>query len=450
MSDQGSGSKWSSAREREERERRRREAQEQARRERAARESGEPPPTTGSGMSESERITIRKYQFPTSDERPPRTVSTPPPPETPQSAPSGGGAPVSTRWRDSAPPPSGGTPELPNLPGDDGGKGKRGGNSARLILFGLSMFAAVALLLFIPFGPFGNDGGPRTTPTPSATLPSILSTEPASGLTDGSEMAPTPVPGDGQPIVCIDAGHGGWDPGWVRSEVAVDDMGPYERPPYVTEAELNLGMAWMLKSALEAEGIFVVMTRPGGAAVNPFDEDIDGDGETRTSTDNPRHGQRDEFQARINICNEAGADILISLHINGIDDPAIRGYEVIYTAERDFGQQNTDLANMVWRQLDAAMRGTEMEGQGRGAKADTEIESERSEFGAGEHMVMTGPALNTPDYQTVPSAMPGIIVEAVFLSNDIDAAWIVLPANQQIVVNAYLQGILDYFDKYPA
>jgi N-acetylmuramoyl-L-alanine amidase len=445
LSDQGSGSKWSSAREREERERTRRQAQEQARRERVARESGEPIPPTGSGLTESERITIRKYQFPTSEERPSRQVTPPQPPETTGSTSTSETGSVGTRWRDSAPPPTGGGPELPNLPGDDGGNRRGGGNGGRAIWFGLTLFAAVAVLLFLPFGPFGGDNE-RRTPTPSATLPSILSTAPADGQPDGTGIEPTPRPGDGQPIVCIDAGHGGWDTGWVRSEEADPPYGP----PITTEADMNLGMAWMLKSALEAEGIYVVMTRLGGTAVNMFDEDIDGNGETRTSNDNPRYGQRDEFQARINICNEAGADILISLHLNGVEDRDARGYEVIYTAEREFGEQNAELATVIYRQLDAAMRGTEMESLGRDANPDTDIQTEDGEFGSGDHYVMTGPALNSPDFQTVPSAMPGVIVEAAFLSNDADAVWIAQPANQQIVVDAYVRGILDYFAMHPA
>jgi N-acetylmuramoyl-L-alanine amidase len=91
-----------------------------------------------------------------------------------------------------------------------------------------------------------------------------------------------------------------------------------------------------------------------------------------------------------------------------------------------------------------------MSGLGRDARPDSEIEAVRSEFGAEQHMVMTGPAVVTNDYEIVPSAMPGVIVESVFLSNDLDAAWIVQPANQQIVIDAYVLGILDYFAKYPA
>lgn len=434
-------SRWSSARDREERARQR-----EAARARARRDDPEPAPRR---LTDEERRTIREYRFPSARERvaagaSERPASTTPPPAT-EAPPSPPASTVGTRWRDSAPPPpSGSGPGLPDLPDDGGGGRGRGGPNSRLILFALALFGIMAVMAFLPFGPLGGDDE-RDLPTPSATLPSILAPDTDEPVDDPLEED-TPAPGDGQPVVCIDPGHGGWDTGWNRTE---SGDAPYS-PPIATEAEINLGMAWMLKDALEAEGIFVVMTRPSGAAVNMFDEDIDGDGTTRLSSDNPRNGARDELQARINTCNEAGADVLISLHLNGFDDRSIRGYEVLYTAERDFGQQNADLATFIYRQLDTAMRDTDMTGLGRGARPDNEIESVRHEFGAEQHMVMTGPAVSNPDYQIVPSAMPGVIVEAVFLSNDQDAAWIVQPANQRMVVDAYVAGILDYFEKYPA
>ena len=273
-------------------------------------------------------------------------------------------------------PSSVGGPGLPDLPGDSGGSGgrKRPGNS-RLLIFGLGLFALMALIAFLPFGPFAGEDDP-TVPTPSATLPSILN--PETDAQDGgnaTEEADQPVASAGQPVVCIDPGHGGWDSGWNRTNEGDNPYGP----PNVTESELNLGMAYMLKESLEAEGIFVVMTRPSGAAVNTFDEDINDDGDTRLDAENTEQaGDRDELQARINVCNEADADILISVHINGFDDRSVNGYEIIYTAERDFGEQNEELATVIYRQLDQAMREASAPGLGRGAKRDTESENVRA------------------------------------------------------------------------
>jgi N-acetylmuramoyl-L-alanine amidase len=459
----GPQSRWSSAREREERDRQRAAAREEAKRARLAREANEAstPPTSDSAqrrLTDDERRTIREYRFPSIADRdkpasPAAATSgtTPPAPEAaspaqaPTSRPTTG---TSTRWRDTAPPPpggSGGGPGLPDLPGDPGGSGgrKRPGNS-RLLIFGLGLFALMALIAFLPFGPFAGEDNP-TVPTPSATLPSILN--PETGDQSDSEAtaeADQPVAGAGQPIVCIDPGHGGWDTGWNRTSEGDD---PYSSPS-VTEAELNLGMAYMLKELLEAEDIFVVMTRPSGAAVNTFDQDINGDGDTRLDADNTEQaGDRDELQARINVCNEAGADILISVHINGVPDRSANGYEIIYTAERDFGEQNEELATLIYRQLDQAMREGSAPGLGRGPKRDTDVENTRHESGSAKHFIMTGPAVEEASIQ--PSEMPGVIAEASFLSNDGDAAWIVQPANQRLVVEAYARGILEYFENNP-
>ncbi len=468
MPDQGgSGSRWSGAQKREELQRQRALERERAKQARLAREAGELPndqaEDTGRRLTEEERRTIREYRFPAPSEEPAR-------PEAPGEYPSptgeadrpgtttGGdtprasGSPVGTKWRDSAPPGStgGGGPSLPDLPGDEGGGGgrKRPANS-RLVIFGLALFALMVALAFTPLGPFGSDDGPEPTPrpTPNPNLPSIFDTEEAddpsqTGVDDPDEVAET-----GQPIVCIDAGHGGWDTGWNRTDQEGQATGPYG-PPIVTEAEINLGMSYMLKAELESMGYFVVLTRPGGAAVNMFDEDINGDGETRLDAETPAQaGTRDEIQARINICNEAGADIMVSLHIDGFDDPTARGFQVIYTAEREFGEQNALLATLISRQMTAASVGTDMENTDRGARPDTDMDIVRYEFGTSQHYLITGPAV--PEINITPSEMPGAIIEGAFLSNDLDAIWIVQPNNQRLWVQTYALGIQDYFEQYP-
>ena len=458
------GSRWSSARDREERDRRRKAEREEAKRARQAREASDEaalPPDSGGKrrLTDEERRTIREYRFPSMADRdkdsvPPAKTPVAPTPAASESSDSAALPPrsataSSTKWRDSAPPltatggSGSGGGSLPDLPGDNGGSGgpRRPGNS-RLLVFGVGLFALMALIYFLPFGPFA-DQGEKPLPTPSQPLPSIFET-PDAGDGDATETANQPEAEIGQAIVCIDAGHGGWDTGWDRTDQGDSPYGP----PIVTEAEINLGMAYMLKEILESEGIFVVMTRPSGAAVNIFDEDVNGDGETRLDAENTEQaGDRDELQARINACNEAGADILISMHVNGFDDRSVNGYEIIYTREREFGEQNEELANLIYRQLDTALRDTDMGGKGRGADPDSDIENQRHEFGTADHFLMTGPAVE--EASITPSEMPGVIAEIAFLSNDQDAAWLVQPDNQRIAVEAYARGILEYFEQNP-
>ncbi len=460
-------SRWSSAREREERDKQRKAQREEAKRARLERESNaQSPASSFSGSSQrrltdDERRTIREYRFPTAAERV-RSGSESPKTPVPPSATTAATASsltsaessssgTSTKGRGSVAPSTSagggpGSPGLPDLPGDSGESGGKRPGNGRILIFGAGLFAVMALVAFLPFGPFGGEDDPQI-PTPSAPLPTITSAEGgAAEDEDGDETGPVDQPqaGDGQAIVCIDPGHGGWDTGWDRTDQGDN---PYSSP-IVTEAQINLGMAYMLKAELEAEGIFVVLTRPSGAAVNLFDQDVNGDGETRFDAENPKQaGDRDELQARINVCNEADADILISVHINGYDERDVRGYEMFYTAERDFGEQNELLATLLYRQLDQSLRDTDMGGTGRGADPDNQADNVQHVSGTAEHYIMTGPAFEEGSIE--PSEMPGVIVEAAFLSNDQDAVWIVQPDNQRNVVRAYRDGIMDYFEQYP-
>src|SRR5699024_8173089 len=88
--------------------------------------------------------------------------------------------------------------------------------------------------------------------------------------------------------------------------------------------------------------------------------------------------------------------------------------------------------------------------QARGVKDDqTDLDAEMHEFGSEEHLVLTGPAVNNPDYTIVPSEMPGVFIEPVFITNQEDANFIVLPENQQVLAEAYAEGIMNYFEQYP-
>ncbi len=317
-------------------------------------------------------------------------------------------------------------------------------------MFGALLFAAMGLVAFLPFGPLAGNRDDQS-PTPSSPLASI-STPTGSGAVTPTAVPTVALVADNQRVVCIDPGHGGWDTGRNRSD---QSESPYE-PPIVTEAELNLGMSFMLKEELEQNDVTVVMTRVSGGAVNAMEDDVNGDGVRRGDFEEPEQskqaGDRDELQARINICNEAGADVMISVHLNFFTDRSIRGYEILYTAApaRPFGDLNAELARLTYRELDTAMRNSDYGGgYGRNAKPDTELDSVQHEFGTEEHLIMTGPEVNTATYRIVPTNMPGIIVEGAFLSNDEDARFVIQPENQRLIVGAYARGILRYFENHP-
>lgn len=423
-----SESRWSSERERLEQERLRKEFEAQKPRSSGRRSwregnagasSGQPvPPADEPGLTARGRRTPE-----TSDVSPP--------------APGSRESLVGRKWRDAVQPPAtdGG---LPDLPEDDNKPSASG--SGRILVFGAVLFVLMAVFAFLPFGPLDSDDlDPEPTQTvPAAVVPTAQEQDPNRG------SAPEPTvadrPSDQEPVVCIDPGHGGWDFGRQRQQ------GEYDTP-WLNESEINLGMAFMLRQELEARGATVVMTRMGGTAVNVFGEDVNGDG--RTILDSEQDGNRDELQARINICNAAGADVLVSLHLNGFDDKSARGYEVLYTGAREFGENNLDLATAIYREIGAAYNEAGFETQPRGTVDDQTLDVQLHEFGSEQHLVLTGPAVNNPDYSIVPSNMPGVIVEPVFITNQDDANFIVIAEHQRLLAEAYAEGIMNYFEKHP-
>lgn len=351
-------------------------------------------------------------------------------------------ATVGRKWRDSVNPPDDGGSPLPPLPGDDGGPSRGGGSGKGLVIFGAVLFLLMAVLAFMPFGPLGSDNNGDGDPTEPVI---VVPTSPAQDPNARGQVS-TPPPrqslANAEYVVCIDPGHGGWDPGWERLDQSIYG------PPYFNESEINLAMGLMLRDELESRGIGVVMTRETGTAANVFGEDVNGDG--RTILDGEQHGDRDELQRRINVCNEAEADILVSLHLNGFDDPAARGYEVLYTSSREFSDRNLDLATFIYRAIGSAYNDVGFETAARGVKDDQrDLDAETHELGSEPHLVLTGPGVNNPDYTISPSQMPGVFVESVFLSNQDDANFIVNPDNQRLLVDAIANGIEAYFEQHP-
>ena len=350
---------------------------------------------------------------------------------------------IGRKWRSMHPEtePEGDLPPLPDQSARRGG-GRGGGVGSRAIIFGAVLLAVVVGMLFLPFSPLVDDG-PDPTPTALVAHVTEIATESATG-------EETPVPTnepdetvDSDFLVCIDPGHGGWDFGRERM-----NMERYSAP-WFHESEVTLSLGFFLRDELEDRGIAVVMTRETGGAVNWRNEDVNGDGRVLTDTPQGRiDGQRDELQARINICNDAGADILISIHLNGHDDQSINGYEIFYNSQREFTEQNRDLAAFLYREMTVAFDDLEYVTSARGYKDDIELNAEVHEFGSEQFLLMIGPDLQRPEYTLVPSAMPGVIIEAVFVSSTNDANFILNPANQKRLAVGWADGIEQYRERH--
>lgn len=332
--------------------------------------------------------------------------------------------------------------ELPPLPGQQPGR-KGGGNSNKAIIFGAILLLLVAAMLIVPFSGVLDDNDPE--PTPTAEL-AVATTAPTTTTAGDATEAPTHEPADtveSDFLVCIDPGHGGWDYGRERM-----DMGTFTAP-YFHESEVTLSMSYFLRDELESRGIGVVMTRETGGAVNWRNDDVNGDGQILDGSEQGKiAGQRDELQARINICNEAGAEIMVSIHLNGFDDQSVGGYEVFYNSQRDFAQQNVDLAVFLHREMAIAFDDLEYAAANRGYTDDLNLSANVHEYGSEQFPLMIGPEVRKPEYTIVPTAMPGVIIETLFVTNQNDANFILNPANQQRLAVGWADGIENYRERY--
>ncbi len=268
---------------------------------------------------------------------------------------------------------------------------------------------------------------PLPTPTPSPVpVPPTPTPRPAPPT---PTPAPVPVAGvdelyaqDGRNIVCLDPGHGGIDQGNVRV-----DNGKI----VLEEKDFTLDHALLLAQRLRDQGYEVVLTRETDTEVNPSNEDVNGDGVV-ASDGVAKSDQLDDLQARVNICNLAAADLLVSIHYNGAENEFLQGYEVWYNDQRPFSGRSQAFATLMHEAL---------------AQKYAEAGYEANDRGIGiEDHAVTGP--ERPG-KLIPSEMPGAVIEGLFLSNEEDARFIESDVAEDTLVSAYEEAINRYFSVYP-
>ena len=375
-----------------------------------------------------------------------RAKPAPPPKEEPPPEPASGS---DWAWQDTARRASRTSRPVPKMP-----KTRQDGRlrSPALTLAGALLIVALTVLAFAGGRLFGRVQQP--TPVPETpVVASIIDPTPEASEAVPVEIAPpvlpeeqTPIPLPANftrpPIVCLDPGHGGSDRGFTQ---AFDDGSPV-----LEEAVLVMEQAWDLEARLKNRGYDVVMTRDTDIAVNVDGKDVNKDG--RTAAHDPPRSDRnetlDEIQARINICNAANADLLVSIHINGYSTAKPRGYETWFTRERPFGDRNAEFATLAYAHLKEQLAKigyvlpVEEE---RGVLPDSTADVQR-EHPVFKHFIITGPEI--PGVIT-PSKMPGAILESLFVSNPGDAAVLTSPEGRNAIVTAYENAIVEYFEDFP-
>ena len=187
--------------------------------------------------------------------------------------------------------------------------------------------------------------------------------------------------------IVIDAGHGGRDPG----KVGIDGQ---------LEKDINLSIAKKLQSYLELSGAKVIMIR------------VDDNG---LYTESDSNKKRADLKNRIEIVNQADAQIFVSIHQNSFSESKSDGAQVFYYKDSDIGKK---LALCIEEEIRGNLDGNNT----RKSKP------------------------NESYYLLKQSDIPAVIVECGFLSNYEEAKNLELDIYQQKVAWGIYMGIIKHFD----
>lgn len=185
--------------------------------------------------------------------------------------------------------------------------------------------------------------------------------------------------------ICIDAGHGGSDPGKVGTQGT-------------KEKEINLQIALKLRDRLEKENIEIVMTRED-------DADLADAGASSQKVSDMRN--------RVKIIEEADPVITISIHQNSYTDSSVKGAQTFYYGESVEGKLLAEiLQKSLIQNLDPSNH--------REAKA------------------------NESYYLLKKTPTPTVIVECGFLSNPEEESKLQQEDYQDVIVEAVCEGLMEY------
>jgi N-acetylmuramoyl-L-alanine amidase len=186
--------------------------------------------------------------------------------------------------------------------------------------------------------------------------------------------------------ICIDPGHGGAESGAAYS---------FDDGRTLREADVTLDMSLALAQRLRAQGADVTLTRQSDLTL--------------------------ELSNRAYLCNISGADIAISVHLNGVDNRSINGALALHGKATD-----VPLAEAMAGVMQSGLFGT--------ARADT-IDFGARHFGARVLLYTT---------------MPAVLVEPAFLTNPAEARSLLAPASDPTsrraqIVREIERGVAAYF-----
>ncbi|OZM55948.1 N-acetylmuramoyl-L-alanine amidase CwlD [Lottiidibacillus patelloidae] len=194
----------------------------------------------------------------------------------------------------------------------------------------------------------------------------------------------TPLSGK---VIILDPGHGGPD-GGATSKAGVQ------------EKDIALEICLALRDYLQEAGALVIMTREK-------DTDLADEGTGRL-----RHRKNQDLRKRVEVINETGADLYISIHLNAIPSEKWRGAQTFFNPSIE---ENEILSKFIQHEIRRNLENTN-----RSAKPISGV------------------------YLVSRAKIPGALVEVGFLSNHHESELLKTAQYQRKIAASIYQGILRY------
>jgi N-acetylmuramoyl-L-alanine amidase len=227
----------------------------------------------------------------------------------------------------------------------------------------------------------------------------------------------------------LDPGHG------PRRDLGAVYLDPDTGKLVLAEDELNLDVAMRCRDILAARGAHVVLTRETRQSFStPWPPDTNGDG--------VEEGESDDLQHRIDILNGFGAEVFLSIHSNSSGNPAKRrGLQALYCATEDcaFPEQSKRLGRLTLDHLEAKLAKVGYPVEKRELLSDL---LEDYPGGPESHYFLLGPA--SPPRHPRSTQMPGIIVEALYVTSAEEAVQLNRDEVRQAIALAYADALQEF------
>ncbi len=257
-----------------------------------------------------------------------------------------------------------------------------------------------------------------------------------SAFSKGACVALSPTHGDRHQTVFLDAGHGGLDPGAVGTTSSGET---------IYEADETLPVELDAASLLRARGFRVVVSRTTDSSVVRLSPaDVDGQ-------ELSLQGAHDDVVARDACADLAKADVLLGIYFDSGASSDNAGSLTTYDTARPFATANLQLANLVQTDVLAAMDAQGWAIPDAGVVPDTQVGSlvptddttplaaAASSYG---HVLLLGPAM--AGYLTTPSAMPGAIVEPLFITDPFEGSLAASSSGQVVIAQGLAKAVQQF------